>query len=53
MINLAREPSVPATAPGMNRLLPRPLTRDFLLWVAGGPRTSAEAMEAWRSSCPR
>jgi hypothetical protein len=29
------------------------LTRDFLLWVAGGPRSYAEAMEAWRTSCPR
>jgi len=30
-----------------------PLTRDFLTWVACRPRTYAEAMEAWRSSCPR
>lgn len=29
------------------------LTRDFLTWIAGGPRSYAEAMEAWRSSCPR
>jgi hypothetical protein len=29
------------------------LTRDFLTWVANGPRCYAEAMEAWRSSCPR
>jgi hypothetical protein len=28
-------------------------TRDFLAWVARRPRTYAEAMEAWRSSCPR
>ncbi|HKG24087.1 MAG TPA: hypothetical protein VKB09_00480 [Thermomicrobiales bacterium] len=31
----------------------RPLTRDLLAWVARQPRSYAEAMEAWRSSCPR
>jgi hypothetical protein len=30
-----------------------PLTRDFLDWIAGGPKTYADAMEAWRTSCPR
>jgi hypothetical protein len=30
-----------------------PLTRDFLAWVASRPRTYAETMEAWRTSCPR
>ena len=30
-----------------------PLTRDFLEWVARRPRSCGEAMEAWRSSCPR
>jgi len=29
------------------------LTRDFLAWIASTPRTYADAMEAWRSSCPR
>jgi GNAT superfamily N-acetyltransferase len=29
------------------------LTREFLAWVALRPRTYVEAMEAWRSSCPR
>lgn len=28
-------------------------TRQFLLWLAAQPRTYAEAMEAWRTSCPR
>jgi len=28
-------------------------SREFLLWVADRPRTYAEAMEAWRTSCPR
>jgi hypothetical protein len=27
--------------------------RQFLAWVAGGQRSYAEAMEAWRTSCPR
>ena len=31
----------------------RLLTLQFLDWVAVGPRTYAEAMDAWRSSCPR
>lgn len=26
---------------------------QFLGWVAGQPRTYAETMEAWRTSCPR
>jgi hypothetical protein len=26
---------------------------EFLGWVAARPRTYAEAMEAWRTSCPR
>jgi hypothetical protein len=36
--------------------MPEPLslnTLQFLAWVAGGPRTYGEAMEAWRSTCPR
>jgi hypothetical protein len=30
-----------------------PLTLELLAWVARRPRSYAEAMEAWRSSCPR
>ncbi len=30
-----------------------PPVREFLTWVASRPRTYADAMEAWRSSCPR
>jgi hypothetical protein len=26
---------------------------EFLVWVAARPRTYAETMEAWRTSCPR
>ena len=29
------------------------LTLQFLAWVAEAPRSYAQAMEAWRSSCPR
>jgi hypothetical protein len=29
------------------------LTLQFLTWVASRRRTYAEAMEAWRSTCPR
>ena len=29
------------------------LTLQFLAWVADGPRSYADAMEAWRSTCPR
>ena len=29
------------------------LTLQFLAWVDDGPRTYGEAMEAWRSACPR
>jgi hypothetical protein len=28
-------------------------TRELLAWVATRPRTYAEAMEAWRTHCPR
>ncbi len=31
----------------------RTLTLEFLRWVSSRRRTYAEAMEAWRSSCPR
>jgi hypothetical protein len=26
---------------------------QFLAWIAARPRTYADAMEAWRTSCPR
>ena len=29
------------------------LARQFLAWVAAAPRTHADVMEAWRSTCPR
>jgi hypothetical protein len=28
-------------------------TLEFLQWISSRPRTYAEAMEAWRTSCPR
>ena len=30
-----------------------PATREFLHWLAARERTYAEAMDAWRTSCPR
>jgi hypothetical protein len=36
--------------------MPEPVTLlmlEFLAWVSNRVRTHAEAMEAWRSSCPR
>ena len=30
-----------------------PATLEFLTWIARRPRTYAEAMDAWRTSCPR
>jgi D-3-phosphoglycerate dehydrogenase len=30
-----------------------PLTLELLQWVATRTRTYAEAIEAWRSNCPR
>jgi len=32
---------------------PDPLVRDLVEWLAKAPRSRAEAIEAWRSSCPR
>ncbi len=30
-----------------------PLIRDLVEWVGKEPRTVAEVLEAWRTSCPR
>jgi hypothetical protein len=30
-----------------------PLIADFIAWLAAEPRTYSEALEAWRTSCPR
>jgi hypothetical protein len=30
-----------------------PLVRDLVEWVAKEPRPYADAIEAWRTSCPR
>jgi hypothetical protein len=29
------------------------LTLEFLTWISSSPRTYAEAMETWRTTCPR
>ncbi len=31
----------------------RLLTVQFLAWAVSAPRTYAQAMDAWRTSCPR
>jgi D-3-phosphoglycerate dehydrogenase len=41
-----------ARSVGQDRTL-EPLLRDLLHFVAAGPRSYAEVMEAWRTSCPR
>lgn len=30
-----------------------PLLRDLLEWIDRAPRTHAEVMDGWRTSCPR
>ncbi|GLH81139.1 hypothetical protein SSBR45G_60480 [Bradyrhizobium sp. SSBR45G] len=30
-----------------------PLVLDFVEWIARTPRSRAEVIEAWRTSCPR
>ena len=30
-----------------------PLIVDFIAWIAAGPKSYAEVMDAWRTSCPR
>jgi hypothetical protein len=30
-----------------------PQTLELLAWIASRPRTYAEAVEAWRTNCPR
>jgi hypothetical protein len=30
-----------------------PLTLDFLAWLRAAPRSYAEVMDVWRTSCPR
>ena len=32
---------------------PEPLIRDFLSWIATEPRPYGEALERWKTSCPR
>ena len=32
---------------------PDPLIRDLVEWLGKAPRSRAEVVEAWRTSCPR
>ena len=48
-------PPAPPLAPsvvGAPAALSAPV-REFLTWVVARPRTHAETMAAWRSTCPR
>ncbi|CAB3831259.1 hypothetical protein ACUDCK_16270 [Achromobacter sp. CF-sbj1-Ac2-l] len=40
-------PAIEASASQLGNLM------QFLIWVAERPRTYADIMEAWRTSCPR
>lgn len=43
-----------ARAPGLGADAPlTPLILDFLRWLEPHPRPYAEAIDAWRTSCPR
>jgi hypothetical protein len=42
---------LPEAAPGS--AIVDALVLDLLEWLAGGERSYAEVMEAWRTSCPR
>jgi hypothetical protein len=37
----------------MSSTAPEALTLQLLEWVAARPRTYGEALDAWRTSCPR
>jgi hypothetical protein len=37
-----------SSSPAVDRLM-----IQFLAWIAAQPRTYAQAMEAWKSTCPR
>jgi hypothetical protein len=42
---------MPSVSPSFTA--PEALVIELLSWVASRPRTYAETMEAWRTSCPR
>ena len=39
--------------PGMPEPSLDPLIRDLIDWCGRAPRTQAEVLDAWRTSCPR
>jgi hypothetical protein len=43
----------PLPPKGATATSPSLLMLQFLAWVADRPRTHADVMEAWRSTCPR
>jgi hypothetical protein len=44
---------MPPEPPVASMIAPVALVLQLLEWVAARPRTYAETMEAWRTSCPR
>lgn len=56
-IGLAGDRECAVTLPDADMAAPLPsvslLALQFLAWVAAKPRTRAEVMDAWRSTCPR
>jgi hypothetical protein len=51
MAGLVEEARISLAQPAASA--PELLLRELLAWVAEAPRTYAETIEAWRSSCPR
>ncbi len=52
-MSLADIPAVDSPMPAHGFDAPVALVLDFLQWLDAEPRTYAEALEAWRTSCPR
>lgn len=48
MASLSARPLDADRSPGLD-----PLIHDLVAWVAREPRPYAEALDAWRTSCPR
>jgi hypothetical protein len=44
--------TIPTSSPDIVVEVPA-LIRDFLLWIDREPRSYADALDAWRTSCPR
>lgn len=47
------KPAGAPSSPRQRAQVVRSLTRDFLAWIADGPRMYADVLATWPSSCPR